>query len=145
MEVGCYTTNKYLRLNHFDRPLFLIPHVCVCDLIRYILVSKFLMGSLTHYRTNHLTVVLYFLAGKMIMADFVKNRTQVGVQFEGFQSKLDILMYYVALSNHSEANGTDCQLYVCIIYVFFSYFDITQIKLGVHKSEVFAFTLISKR
>ncbi|XP_071123199.1 uncharacterized protein [Mytilus edulis] len=51
-------------------------------------------------------------AGKMIMADFVKNRTQVGVQFEGFQSKLDILMYYVALSNHSEANGTDCQLYI---------------------------------
>ncbi|CAG2187681.1 unnamed protein product [Mytilus edulis] len=51
-------------------------------------------------------------AGKIIMADFVNNSTQVGIQFEGFQSKLDILMYYVALSNHSDADGTDCQLYI---------------------------------
>ncbi|KAK3104702.1 hypothetical protein FSP39_008103 [Pinctada imbricata] len=42
----------------------------------------------------------------------VGNDTELEVQYEGFFSNLDILMYYVAISNHTQAVGTNCKLVV---------------------------------
>ncbi|XP_076116641.1 uncharacterized protein LOC143084119 [Mytilus galloprovincialis] len=50
--------------------------------------------------------------GTIIMNDYINTDRQVDVQFEGFTSKLDILMYYVAISNNTDLNGTDCKLYI---------------------------------
>ncbi|VDI46307.1 Hypothetical predicted protein [Mytilus galloprovincialis] len=50
--------------------------------------------------------------GSIIMGDYINTDTYVDIQFEGFTSKLDIMMYYVALSNHSGVVGTDCKLYI---------------------------------
>ncbi|VDI16055.1 Hypothetical predicted protein [Mytilus galloprovincialis] len=38
--------------------------------------------------------------------------TYVDVQFSGFESKIEILMYYVAMSNNTDATGTSCTHYV---------------------------------
>lgn len=57
-------------------------------------------------------ITLSFTAGTIKMDDYVNTDTYLDVQFEGFYSKLDILMYYVAVSNHSGVNGTDCKRYV---------------------------------
>ncbi|OPL20483.1 hypothetical protein AM593_03984, partial [Mytilus galloprovincialis] len=48
--------------------------------------------------------------GSIIMGDFINNDTYVDIQFEGFTSKLEIMMYYVGLSNNTGAEGTDCKL-----------------------------------
>ncbi|XP_063408918.1 uncharacterized protein LOC134692399 [Mytilus trossulus] len=50
--------------------------------------------------------------GAIIMGDFINNDTYVDIQFEGFTSKLEIMMYYVGLSNNTGAVGTDCKLYI---------------------------------
>lgn len=55
---------------------------------------------------------MFILAGIIIMNDYIRTDSYVDVQFEGFTSKLDILMYYVALSNNTDPAGTDCKLYV---------------------------------
>ena len=46
------------------------------------------------------------------MEKFIPTDTYLEIQFEGFTSQLDILMYYVALSNNSDANNTNCKAYV---------------------------------
>ena len=46
------------------------------------------------------------------MPDFIDNTKEIGVQFEEFESKLDILIYYVAMSSHSQSEETDCQPFV---------------------------------
>jgi hypothetical protein len=51
------------------------------------------------------------------MKDYINTDSHVDVQFEGFTSKLDILMYYIALSNNTDANSTDCKQYVSFIIV----------------------------
>ncbi|KAK3612537.1 hypothetical protein CHS0354_024514 [Potamilus streckersoni] len=51
-------------------------------------------------------------AGKIVMPDFVPADKNLDVNWEGFTSKVDILMYYVALSNNSLANGTSCKRYI---------------------------------
>ena len=56
-------------------------------------------------------------AGVIIMNDYVSTDTHLDVQFEGFTSKLDILMYYIALSNNTKAHGTDCKQYVSILSI----------------------------
>ncbi|XP_076087285.1 uncharacterized protein LOC143057777 [Mytilus galloprovincialis] len=50
--------------------------------------------------------------GSIIMGDYVNNDTYVDIQFEGFTSKLEIMMYYVGLSNNTGAEGTDCKHYM---------------------------------
>ena len=55
---------------------------------------------------------LVFTAGTFVMNTFISTGTYLDVQFEGFSSKLDILMYYVTLSNNSDANNTNCKNYV---------------------------------
>ncbi|XP_076086943.1 uncharacterized protein LOC143057517 [Mytilus galloprovincialis] len=50
--------------------------------------------------------------GSIIMGDFINNDTYVDIQFEGFTSKLEIMMYYVGLSNNTEAEGIDCKLHI---------------------------------
>lgn len=42
----------------------------------------------------------------------VNSLSELEVQYEGFTSRLDILMYYVAVSNNTEANHTSCKEYV---------------------------------
>ena len=51
------------------------------------------------------------------MKDYINTDSHVDVQFEGFTSKLDILMYYIVLSNNTDANSTDCKQYVSFIIV----------------------------
>ncbi|XP_052081236.1 uncharacterized protein LOC127719260 [Mytilus californianus] len=53
--------------------------------------------------------------GSIIMGDYINTDTYVDIQFEGFTSKLDIMMYYIGLSNHTQVVGTDCKQYVSII------------------------------
>ena len=60
---------------------------------------------------------ILILAGTIIMKDYINTDSHVDVQFEGFTSKLDILMYYIALSNNTDANSTDCKQYVSFIIV----------------------------
>ncbi|VDH98959.1 Hypothetical predicted protein [Mytilus galloprovincialis] len=50
--------------------------------------------------------------GVFVMEKFIPTDTYLDIQFEGFSSKLDILMYYVALSNNSDANNTNCKVYI---------------------------------
>lgn len=50
------------------------------------------------------------------MGDFINTDMYVDIQFEGFTSKLDIMMYYIGLSNHTQAVGTDCKQYVSIVW-----------------------------
>ncbi|VDI73733.1 Hypothetical predicted protein, partial [Mytilus galloprovincialis] len=50
--------------------------------------------------------------GSIIMGDFINTDMYVDIQFEGFTSKLDIMMYYIGLSNHTQAVGTDCKQYI---------------------------------
>lgn len=42
----------------------------------------------------------------------MNSLSELEVQYEGFTSRLDILMYYVAVSNNTEANHTSCKEYV---------------------------------
>ncbi|CAG2246701.1 unnamed protein product [Mytilus edulis] len=51
-------------------------------------------------------------AGIIVMERYIPTYTYLEIQFEGFSSKLDILMYYVALSNNSDANNTNCKAYI---------------------------------
>ncbi|XP_052081925.1 uncharacterized protein LOC127719726 isoform X2 [Mytilus californianus] len=51
-------------------------------------------------------------AGIIVMEKYIPTYTYLDIQFEGFSSKLDILMYYVALSNNSDANNTNCKAYI---------------------------------
>lgn len=46
----------------------------------------------------------------------VPTLTSLEVQFDEFTSNLDILMYYVAISNNTEANSTNCKRYVSQCY-----------------------------
>ncbi|CAG2210833.1 unnamed protein product [Mytilus edulis] len=50
--------------------------------------------------------------GAFVMEKFIPTDTYLEIQFEGFTSQLDILMYYVALSNNSDANNTNCKAYI---------------------------------
>ncbi|XP_076085507.1 uncharacterized protein LOC143056307 [Mytilus galloprovincialis] len=52
------------------------------------------------------------IGGAFVMQKFIPTDTYLEIQFEGFSSKLDILMYYVALSNNSDANNTNCKAYI---------------------------------
>jgi hypothetical protein len=64
------------------------------------------------------------------MEEYVSTDKSLDVQFQSFYSKLDILMYYVAVSNYSGVTGTDCKQYVShmifIMFVYYSkaYFDL---------------------
>ncbi|XP_076085326.1 uncharacterized protein LOC143056125 [Mytilus galloprovincialis] len=51
-------------------------------------------------------------AGVILMQKYIATDTYLDIQFEGFTSKLDILMYHVALSNNSDANNTNCKAYI---------------------------------
>ncbi|VDI54125.1 Hypothetical predicted protein [Mytilus galloprovincialis] len=51
-------------------------------------------------------------AGTIVMGDYVSSDTYLDIQFEGFSSKVEILMYYVAVSNYTGVNGTDCKHYI---------------------------------
>ncbi|CAG2228792.1 unnamed protein product [Mytilus edulis] len=44
--------------------------------------------------------------------DYISTDKYVDVQFEGFYSKLDILMYYVAVSDYRNFTGSDCKQYI---------------------------------
>ena len=57
------------------------------------------------------------------MPDFIDNTKEIGVQFEEFESKLDILMYYVAMSSHSQSEETDCQPFVSTFPFFCVYYS----------------------
>ncbi|XP_076085497.1 uncharacterized protein LOC143056293 [Mytilus galloprovincialis] len=51
-------------------------------------------------------------AGTINMESILSVGTYVDVQFSGFESKIEILMYYVAMSNNTDAMGTSCTHYV---------------------------------
>ena len=60
-------------------------------------------------------VLSVHLAGSIITpGPCVPRSTGLEVQYEGFTSKLGILMYYVAISNHTGANSTNCKQFVSI-------------------------------
>lgn len=49
------------------------------------------------------------------MDSILNTGTFVDVQFGGFQSQIEIMMYYVALSNNKDATTTSCTHYVSIV------------------------------
>jgi hypothetical protein len=58
------------------------------------------------------------------MEEYVSTDKSLDVQFQSFYSKLDILMYYVAVSNYSGVTGTDCKQYVShIVFIMFIYYS----------------------
>ncbi|VDI27589.1 Hypothetical predicted protein, partial [Mytilus galloprovincialis] len=50
--------------------------------------------------------------GMINVEDYINTDKYVDVQFEGFYSKLDILMYYVAVSDYRNFTGSDCKQYI---------------------------------
>lgn len=50
------------------------------------------------------------------MSACISTDKYLDVQWEEFTSKLDIMMYYVAISDHLDANGTNCKSYVSTLY-----------------------------
>ena len=57
-------------------------------------------------------VKYYFLAGTIHMDSILGQGSSVDVQFSGFESEVDILMYFVALSNNTDATKKGCAHYV---------------------------------
>ena len=56
------------------------------------------------------------------MKEYISTDKSLDVQFQSFYSKLDILMYYVAVSNYTGVSGTDCKQYVShIVFIMFIY------------------------
>ena len=67
-------------------------------------------------------------AGTITIGDYVDTDKYLDVQFEGFYSKLDILMYYVAVSDYKNITATDCRNYVSIWNV--------SLNVGIHKDSL---------
>lgn len=60
-------------------------------------------------------MIFHFSAGNITSPEpFVNSLSELDVQYEGFTSRLDMLMYYVAVSNNTDANDTNCVKYVSI-------------------------------
>jgi hypothetical protein len=55
---------------------------------------------------------IWLTCGEITMPAYINNHTYVEVQWSGFVSKVDIMMYYVAMSNNTDAMNTSCILYV---------------------------------
>ncbi|KAL5015141.1 hypothetical protein ScPMuIL_009411 [Solemya velum] len=50
--------------------------------------------------------------GSITMGDYINSNTIVGVLWSGFESKLELMLSFVALSNNTDAINKDCKLYV---------------------------------
>ncbi len=61
---------------------------------------------------------LYFIR----LGDYINTDKYLDVQFEGFYSKLDILMYYIAISDYKNITDTDCKYYVSKLDLYNHYF-----------------------
>ena len=72
----------------------------------FITIKKNEYAALFYYANS------LFLAGLILMENYVSIDKYLDVQFQSFYSKLDILMYYVAVSNYTGVIGTDCKQYV---------------------------------
>lgn len=69
-------------------------------------------------------MIFHFSAGNITSPEpFVNSLSELDVQYEGFTSRLDMLMYYVAVSNNTDANDTNCVKYVSI---FTTIYEITE-------------------
>ena len=55
---------------------------------------------------------LFLSAGIINLEDYIKTDKYLDIQFEGFYSKLDILMYYIAISDYKNITDTNCKPYV---------------------------------
>ena len=53
-----------------------------------------------------------FAGGAITMDEFINSDNSIELQWEGFESNLEIMMYYVAIGNSSDALGHDCKQYV---------------------------------
>ncbi|KAK6174798.1 hypothetical protein SNE40_013376 [Patella caerulea] len=51
-------------------------------------------------------------AGDIDMPDFVKDNTVLDIQWDGFTSKVGILMYYLALSTNNNASDMECRQFI---------------------------------
>jgi hypothetical protein len=49
------------------------------------------------------------------MDSVLSTGTFVDVQFSGFQSQIEIMMYYVALSDNTDATAISCTHYVSTV------------------------------
>ena len=61
-------------------------------------------------------------AGEIDVPDYIYTTTYVEFEWSGFQSQLDIMLYYVALSNNTLAKDEECKHYVskvslCVIHI----------------------------
>lgn len=69
-------------------------------------------------------MIFHFSAGNITSPEsFVNSLSELDVQYEGFTSRLDILMYYIAVSNNTDANDTNCVKYVSF---FTTIYEITE-------------------
>ena len=60
--------------------------------------------------------------GTINLGDYINTDKYLDVQFEGFYSKLDILMYYIAVSDFKNITDTDCKYYVSELDLYNHYF-----------------------
>lgn len=62
---------------------------------------------------QQITICPHFSAGNITSpGPCVDSLSELEVQYEGFTSRLEILMYYIAVSNNTNANDTNCKKYV---------------------------------
>jgi len=64
------------------------------------------------YSAKWVFLYLFLSAGTINLADYINTDKYLDVQFEGFYSKLDILMYYIAISDYKNITDTNCKPYV---------------------------------
>ncbi|KAL5014713.1 hypothetical protein ScPMuIL_008983 [Solemya velum] len=51
-------------------------------------------------------------SGSISMEDYVKSDKTVDILWDGFTSEVELMLNFVALSDNTDANSTDCRLYV---------------------------------
>jgi len=64
------------------------------------------------------------------MSRYVSTDKYLELQWEGFTSDLDILMYYIAISNNSDANQTSCKNYVSNLWLVYEFEWVNMYNIG---------------
>ena len=66
------------------------------------------MNQLRFKYILHLTI-LDSTAGEILMPQYIISDNEMSIQWDGFQSEVDMMLYYVAVSDSSAAETEDCK------------------------------------
>ena len=89
-------------------------HTCFgvkSNTVRIIFISKQFTDQLLFY-LNKCYFLLYNMfntAGSINLPTYITSSTMVAAQWDGFTSEEDMMIYYVALSDHDGAKVVDCK------------------------------------